>query len=103
MAKLALTASPTFAAKVAIPIPGAKPAPVEFTFKNRTKDQFKAFLEDMADREDVEAIMEVASGWDLEDAFGPENVEKLVQNYIGSAKAILETYINQVAAARLGN
>ena len=103
MAKLILTASPTFNAKVMIPVPGAKPVPVVFTFKGRTKDAFKAFLENMADKEDVDAILLVASGWDLEDAFGEENVEKLVQNYIGSAKAILETYIGELAAARLGN
>lgn len=103
MAKLNLTASPTFTAKVMIPVPGAKPSPVMFTFKSRTKDQFKAFLENMADREDVDAIMEVTSGWDLDDAFGKDNIEELTQNYIGSARAILETYINEQAAARLGN
>lgn len=103
MAKLNLTASPTFTAKVMIPVPGAKPAPVEFKFKGRTKEEFKDFLESMSSLEDGEAIMEIASGWDLEDAFGEANVEKLVQNYIGSAKAILETYITQLTSARLGN
>ena len=103
MAKLTLTASPTFTAKVAIPVPGGKAVPVEFKFKGRTKDEFKELLEGMAEREDVEAILEVASGWDLEDVFNEDNVEKLVQNYIGSAKAILEKYITELSAARLGN
>ena len=103
MAKLTLTASPTFTAKVAIPVPGAKAVPVEFKFKGRTKDEFKELLEGMAEREDVEAILEVASGWDLEDVFNEDNVEKLVQNYIGSAKAILEKYITELSAVRLGN
>ncbi len=103
MAKLALTPSPTFTAKVQIPVPGSKSVPVEFKFKGRTKDAFKELLETMADRDDVEAIMEVATGWDLEDAFSADNVEMLTQNYIGSAKAILETYISEQAAARSGN
>lgn len=103
MAKLTLTASPTFTAKVAIPVPGAKAVPVEFKFKGRTKDEFKDLMETLSEFDDAEAIMEIASGWDLEDVFSADNVGKLVQNYIGSAKAILETYITQLTAARLGN
>lgn len=104
MAKLTLTASPTFKAVVLIPVPGSKPAPVEFKFNGKTKDGFKQFLESMSDMEDIDAIMEAAGGWDLEDAFNAENVAKMLQNYIGSARAILEKYINELTAtARLGN
>lgn len=103
MAKLTLTAAPTFTAKVPVPVPGAKPVQVEFKFKGRTKDAFKEFVESLGDMEDADAIMAIACGWDLEDAFTEDNVEKLVQNYLGSAKAILETYLTQLTAARLGN
>lgn len=103
MAKLPLTASPTFKATVKIPVPGSKAVPVEFTFKGKTKDEFRAWLEKLADQEDVDALMEIASGWELEDLFNTENVAKLVQSYIGSAKAIFETYILELSAARLGN
>lgn len=103
MAKLTLTASPTFLAKVSIPVPGGKAVPVEFKFKGRTKDEFKEFLEGLADSEDVEVITEIATGWDLDDAFNEDNVAKLTQNYIGSARAILEKYISENSGARLGN
>jgi hypothetical protein len=103
MAKLQLTASPTFKANVLIPVPGKKPVPVEFSFKGRTKEQFKTFIESISDREDVDVILDIATGWELEDAFGKESVEILLQNYLGAARVIIEKYMSELTAARLGN
>lgn len=103
MAKLSLTASPTFKANVLIPVPGKKPVPVEFVFKGRTKKEFQAFIESIRDREDAEVILDIASGWELEDAFARESVEQLLDTYIGAARAVIETYINELTSARLGN
>ena len=103
MAKLILTAAPTFKANVLIPVPGKKPVAVEFSFKGRTKDEFKTFIETMGDREDVDVILDIATGWELEDAFGKESVDMLLQNYIGSARVIIEKYLAELTAARLGN
>ena len=103
MAKLQLTASPTFRCNVLIPVPGKKPVPVEFNFKGRTKDEFKSFIDTIGDREDVDVILDIATGWELEEAFGRESVELLLQNYLGSARVIIEKYIGELTAARLGN
>jgi hypothetical protein len=103
MAKLALTASPTFKSNVLIPVPGKKPVPVEFIFKGRTKTEFQAFIENLRDRDDVDVILDLATGWELEEAFGKESLEQLLHSYIGAARAIIETYINELTAARLGN
>ena len=103
MAKLQLTASPTFKCNVLIPVPGKKPVPVEFSFKGRTKDEFKSFIDTIGDREDVDVILDIATGWELEEAFGRESVELLLQNYLGSARVIIEKYISELTAARLGN
>lgn len=103
MAKLQLTASPTFKCNVLIPVPGKKPVPVEFNFKGRTKDEFKSFIDTIGDREDVDVILDIATGWELEEAFGRESVELLLQNYMGSARVIIEKYIGELTAARLGN
>lgn len=86
-----------------IPVPGKKPVAVEFSFKGRTKDQFKAFMESIGDRDDVDVILDIASGWELEDAFGKESVELLLQNYLGAARVIIEKYMSELTAARLGN
>lgn len=103
MAKLTLTASPTFKTVVKIPVPGGKASPVEFTFNGMTKEKFKGWLDSLSDKEDVPAIMEIASGWDLDDPFNADNVDRLVDQYIGAAKVIFETYISELSAARLGN
>ena len=47
-APFSLTAKPTFKCKVDIPIPGDKPATVEFIFKGRTREEFKTFIESLA-------------------------------------------------------
>lgn len=79
---------------------------VEFKFKGRTKAAFKEFMEMLADgneHDDADVIMDVACGWELEDPFERENVDKLAQNYIGSARAIIDTYIQEITAARAKN
>jgi hypothetical protein len=103
MAKLVLTAATTFKTNVLIPVPGKKPTPVEFIFKGRTKTEFKAFTESLRDMEDVDAILAIATGWELADDFGREAIEQLCEAYIGAARAVIETYLNELSAARLGN
>lgn len=91
--KLKLVPNPTFPAIVDIPVPGAKSSPVEFTFKHRNKEKLQEFLDGMRALEDVPLVLEIASGWDLDEPFDAENVEKLVTEYVGSASKILDTYI----------
>jgi hypothetical protein len=88
--KLNLTASPTFKSSVNIPIPGAQAVPVEFTFRGRTKDEFKKFVDVMGTREDVDVILDMATGWDLEEPFDKEHIEQMPQQYIGSGGAVME-------------
>ena len=102
-AKFNLSVAPTFKAKVLIPIPGKTAEPVEFTFKGRTRDEFKKFVDELKDREDVDVILDIASGWDLEDAFDADNIEELTQNYLGAARAVIEKYLHELTQARLGN
>lgn len=101
--KFTLAASPTFKSKVAIPIPGRAAEQIEFTFKGRTRDEFKEFVEGLSDMDDVAAIMAIASGWELDDAFDAKNIELLNQNYLGAARAIIEKYLSELTQARLGN
>lgn len=103
MAKLTLTPSPTFKASVLVPVPGRKPVAVDFTFMGRTKDEFRAYLDNLSDREDVDVLMDTITGWELDDPFSRETVAQLVQAYPGSAQAILEKYIREVTGAKLGN
>lgn len=101
MAKLKLAASPTFSATVLIPVAGGEPAPVSFTFKHRTRDGLRDWL--AQERDDVTAILDMTSGWDLAEPLDKVNVELLVQNYLGAAKAVFDKYITELTQARLGN
>lgn len=126
-AKFSLSAAPTFTAPVLISIPGAADAEVIFTFKHRTRDalnDFNATLKaaaeaavqaekDSGDAEvkadpeavakDVELILDVASGWELEEPFDAKSIEKLVQNYIGAARFVVTTYFAEMSGARTKN
>ena len=101
--KFSLTANPTFKAVVAIPVPGGKAADVEFIFKGRTRDEFRSFIDKLADREDVAVLLDICSGWELEDAFDEANVTLMTQSYMGAARAITEKYMSELMAARQGN
>lgn len=101
--KLQLTANPTFKAIVGIPVPGGKPVAVEFVFKHRARDAYDEWVESIPKMEEPDLIMSIVSGWDLDDSFDRDNVEKLVTEYIGSARAIFDKYMAENNGARTGN
>lgn len=103
MPKLKLNPDPTFKAKVGIPVPGAGLDFVEFTFKHRTRDELDSFLKTADELRDAALIMEVASGWELVEAFTTENVTRLVQNYIASPQAVFQAYLDELTRAREKN
>lgn len=103
MAKIKLNPDPTFTAPVSIPVHGKSPVAVKFTFKHRTKDAAQAWLDTVKDKGDAEVVMECATGWELDDAFTQENIELLLQNYVGAGGAIVSTYLDELLAARAKN
>lgn len=103
MAKLKLQPNPTFTAKVAIHVPGEEPAEVEFTFKHRNREELKSFAAGMKDREDVDIIMDMASGWELADAFTKDAVALLVANYFAAPDAIFQAYLQELTRAKEKN
>ena len=103
MAKLKLNPEPTFKAKVGIPVPGSRPAEVLFTFKHRTRDEVLAWVEGSHDATDVESVLDVVVGWELEDEFNRDNVERLCNNYPGSGLVIVSAYLDELRGARVKN
>lgn len=103
MAKLKLVANPTFKANVGIPVAGGEPVQVEFTFKHRTKTELETWIKSRADKSDVDSFLEMVVGWELEEAFGRESVELLLENYIGSALATYLVYVDQLLQAKIKN
>lgn len=103
MAKLQLKPAPTFVGKVSIPVAGAEPATISFTFKHRTRDALNEWLRGGKDRKDLDAIMECTTGWDLDEPHSRESVAELVQNYIGAPAVVVNFYIEELTRAKLGN
>lgn len=102
--KFTLVPQPTFKKKVKMPIPGADFVDVEFTFKHRSKTEFQEFMEAAKDQtDDVALLMDIASGWELEEPFDKDHVEKLVDGYVGAARAIFTAYVDELVKARVGN
>lgn len=104
--KFKLTPDPTFKKSVEIPIPGARPASVEFIFKHRNKEQLSEWLENVGKFDtDAALILDIASGWDLEDPFDDESIATLCNEYAGAGTSVLHTYVAEASGGqvRLGN
>lgn len=101
--KFKLEAAPTFKAKVAIPIPGGDTQDVEFEFKHVPKDEFNDLFSPDNALPDVELILKICAGWELDDPFNAASVEKLRQNYQAAPGAIVRKFVAEIGPARLGN
>lgn len=113
MAKLALKANPTFEVKVGIPTHGGEPVEVSFTFKHKTRTQYDAFAKEFSEREvkssedsiaaDVDYIMAICCGWELDDEFNAANVRELVENRVAVSAALSAAYTQTLMQVKLGN
>lgn len=103
MAKLSLKASPTFKAKVSIPVAGGDALEVEFTFKHRTKQQAEDFVQTFKGRSEVEIFMDIVEGWDFEEPYNAENVAELLQNHRAADRAVFRVYQEELLQHKLKN
>jgi hypothetical protein len=112
MAKFKLQPAPTFKAKVGIHRPGETPAEIEFTFKYRDQEERKEFFSGASELSDIDFMMEIVCGWELEDAFTKDNLTLLANNWMGTPLngqprslgiAIAHRYVEELSGARLGN
>lgn len=86
-----------FRANVTIPLVGAPPTTINFTFRYRNGPALKIFCEKMSDGDggDSKALEDVLVGWDLEDEFNADNLRALVEHLPEAAVAILTTYLRE--------
>ena len=76
---------------------------IRLIFKHRTKDEVAEFMKTRADTEDVDSIMDMAAGWDLEDPFNAENIGVMCQNYVTAPIEIYKKYIDELVKAKAKN
>jgi hypothetical protein len=75
------------------------------TKKNKKADEPKSFAEILKSQGDgtIDFIMQIANGWDLEDAFNRENVAILVDSFPNATAEINESYRVAILEGRLKN
>lgn len=103
----------TFRAPVLIRVPGqAKPATVTFEFNFKGRDELASFFDSLGGdaengiepRKDADALAELVCGWSgVDEAFSPENLERLLNNYPSSGTAIFEAYTSEIYKAKEKN
>ncbi len=104
MSKLSLNPSPTFKCPVPIPVPGKGVVEIVFIFNHMSKPKLQEFAEGVAQKTDAEGVMEVACGWeDIDQPFSRGAVDVLLENFHGAAKAIFNTFIDELRGARIKN
>lgn len=105
-----LQPKPTFKSEVLIPVPGGSTAKVKFVLKHKSRSALKEFFNSLTSTEggesrpDHEALMELVDGWEgVDQPFSQENLETLVDNYPGAARAIFDAYNSALFEAREKN
>lgn len=103
MPKLTLVAAPTFSAKVGIPVAGGEPLEVKMTFRHRTRDDLEAWRGTLEGKSDVDACLDMVTGWEFEEELNADNVALLFQHRIGAPLVIFQTYMRELREAKRGN
>ncbi len=98
-----LVASPTFKAKVPIPVPGGKPIDVEMTFKHRRRKDFLDWQSKLEGKENVTIFLEMVEAWELEVPFTPPEVENFLEDFMGCGIAAYDKYCSELVQAKRGN
>lgn len=98
--------NPTFTATVDIPVPGATPDPVNFTFNVKTAAAFDALVQAVKTGEKTvaDAVREVVGGWTHPAVeFSPDKLDECFQTFPGSPLAIWAKFCQELFEGRRKN
>jgi len=98
--KFSLTPDPHFNLNVGLPLPGADPVDVRFTFNHRGLKELARMTDELPKRPAVDVLMDILHGWELEDDFTRENVERLAQSYPAAPTVIWNAYFDALMGVR---
>lgn len=105
MAKMKLTLArlPDFKLPVKFTMPNGEEGSIVFTVRHMPANEFHDLYTSEAVVKDHEFIMNLATGWDLEEEFNAENAQLMVELFPGSAIALAGTYLQALAGQRVKN
>lgn len=98
-----LTPNPTFTATVKFPVAGGDAAGLKIDYRHKTTAELDDYFKRIKKMTDLDAAMEIVADWELSEELNRENIEKLFQNYGGSARAVFQSYVSELTGARQGN
>ena len=96
--RLSLTPAPTFKATARVPVPGGEPADIVCTFRHRSRSELTELFDGKPP--DGDYLMAILVGWDLDDEFNRENVDRLIEMHHGAPTAISEVYLTELTGGR---
>ena len=103
MAKFKLVADPTFKCKVLIPRAGQEDGEIELTFKHYIKDTLIELENELQNKPEIDFVMKLVSGWNLNEEFNKENMNILLNNYPAAIRAIMSSYYKEMLGQREKN
>lgn len=130
MAKIKLGSRPeTFNRKLTVLLPEGDKGEIEIVYRYRTRTEFGTFVDELLASAGVKAkgtddesvsislrraleqtrdanadyIMQIATGWNLDQEFSRETVAQMCDELPGVALTVIETYRQAIVEGRLGN
>ncbi|ULJ59741.1 phage tail assembly chaperone [Wielerella bovis] len=103
MSKLKLNPNATFKLVVNIPVIGGEPEPVELECKTRGIKEMQALYDRLPNETALSILSDVAVGWNLAEAFTPQNFALLLDNYPKAAMVIFNAYDAEIYNEREKN
>lgn len=106
-----LCASPTFAAKAGITIPGEdKLAEISIVWRHKTRDQINDWIKRSATANDIDTLSEVIEGWsgvvDTQGTVVPYSraaLAELLQTFPAAGMDLFRAYLRELSASRAKN
>ncbi|PZQ31015.1 MAG: hypothetical protein DI562_06065 [Stenotrophomonas acidaminiphila] len=93
--------TPPTAFKIAVefPIPGAGKTSIDFTVRWRNKPAVVILLEKMKEMTDAQTLLEVVTGWELEDEVNAETITEFCDTFPQAPVVILTRYFKELGVS----
>lgn len=110
MTKFRIDPSPTFFAPARLTVPGATELGViSVEWRHKGRQEFKRWVESLADTTDADALEGIIEGWDAVDSKGTpapfcrKALETLLDSYHAAGGELFDAYVKALHESRLGN
>lgn len=101
--KLTLAALPDFKLPVKFMMPNGEEQSIVFTVRHMKASEVQEMYSSEKVTSDSDMIMNIATGWNLEEEFTAENAKLLVDYYPSAALALAGSYLQALAGQRVKN